>query len=49
MAFKPQDYMHNHTGLEQTAMTQHGLKKGIKEFGDAGVEAVLSELKQLHD
>jgi hypothetical protein len=46
---KPHDFRHIHTELEHTAMTQHGLKKGLKEFGDAGVEAVLSELKQLHD
>ena len=30
-------------------MTQMSMKRGIKEFGDAGVDAVLSELKQLHD
>jgi hypothetical protein len=25
------------------------MKKGLKTFGDAGVEAVLKELQQLHD
>ena len=30
-------------------MTQYSMKKGLKLFGDAGVEAVLSELKQIHD
>jgi hypothetical protein len=30
-------------------MTQHSLKKGIKAFGNAGIEAVLKELQQLHD
>ena len=30
-------------------MTQHSMKQGIKEFGDAGVDAVLEELQQLHD
>ena len=30
-------------------MTQMSMKKGIKEFGDAGVDAVLRELKHLHD
>jgi hypothetical protein len=30
-------------------MTQHGLRKGLKEFGNAGVEAVTKELQQLHD
>jgi hypothetical protein len=30
-------------------MTQFSMKQGIKEFGDAGVDAVLKELQQLHD
>ena len=30
-------------------MTQHLMKKGLKVFGDAGVSAVLTELKQLHN
>lgn len=30
-------------------MTQHSLKRGIKEIGNTGVEAVLKELQQLHD
>jgi len=30
-------------------MTQYTLKKGIQMFGEAGVDAVLKELKQLHD
>ena len=46
---KPRDYGHIHATLEDTVMTQMSMKKGIKEFGDAGVDAVLSELKQLHD
>ena len=46
---KPRDYGHIHATLEHTVMTQMNMKKGIKEFGDAGVDAVLSELKQLHD
>jgi hypothetical protein len=46
---RPRDYSHNHTTLESIATTQHSMKKGIKEFGDDGVEAVLMELKQLHD
>lgn len=37
-----QDYVFEHM------MTQYSLKKGLKEFGDDGVEAVLKELKQLH-
>ena len=38
-----------HTTLENTVMTQHNMKKGIKLFGDAGIDAVLKELQQLHD
>jgi hypothetical protein len=30
-------------------MTQYSLKKGIKVFGPPGVNAALTELKQLHD
>jgi hypothetical protein len=30
--------------LEETIMTQYSMKKGIKLYGDPGVEAVLSEL-----
>jgi hypothetical protein len=30
-------------------MMQHSVKKGLKVFGDSGVQAVLKELGQLHD
>jgi hypothetical protein len=46
---KPRDYSHLHATLEETVMTQHSMKRGLKEFGDAGVNAVLKELQQLHD
>jgi Reverse transcriptase (RNA-dependent DNA polymerase) len=46
---RPCDYSHRHNVLQHIAMTQHGLKQGLKEFGDAGIDAVLKELKQLHD
>ena len=46
---RPRDYCHLHTTLESTVMTQHNMKKGINIFGDAGVDAVLKELQQLHD
>jgi hypothetical protein len=29
-------------------MTQHSVKKGLRLFGDAGKEAVFSEMQQLH-
>jgi hypothetical protein len=35
--------------MTQTAMTQMGMKKGIKTFGARAVKAVQKELKQLHD
>ena len=49
LPLKPCNYTHEHDVLEHIMMTQHGLKKGLKEFGDAAVDAVLKELKQLHD
>jgi hypothetical protein len=48
-AWQLQDYSHLHTTLKSTVMTQHNMEKGIKVFGNAGVDAVLKELKQLHD
>lgn len=30
-------------------MTQHSMKRGIKVFGNAGIDAVLKELQQLHN
>jgi hypothetical protein len=46
---RPRDYRHLHHILESTVLTQHSVKKGLKKFGDAGVNAVLKELQQLHD
>jgi hypothetical protein len=46
---RPRDYSHLHTTLESTMMTQYSMKKGIKVFGPPGVDAVLTELKELHD
>jgi hypothetical protein len=46
---RPRDYSHLHATLEHTVMTQYSMKKGIKLFGSDGVDAVLQELKQLHD
>jgi len=45
----PCDYSHVHITLEDAVMTQYSMKKGIQELGEAGVEAVLKELQQLHD
>ncbi len=46
---RPCDHSHMHVTFNKIALTQHLLKKGIKEFGTAGVDAVLKELQQLHD
>jgi hypothetical protein len=46
---RPRDYSHLHTTLEGIAMTQHSMKKEIKLFGQAGVDAVSKELQQLHN
>lgn len=35
--------------LEHTELTQYNVKKGLKIFGEAGAEAVVSEMKQLHE
>jgi Reverse transcriptase (RNA-dependent DNA polymerase) len=48
-ARKPRDYSHLHTTLESIVMTQHSVRKGLRIFGEAGVDAVLKELKQLYD
>jgi hypothetical protein len=46
---RPRDFSHLHTTLEETVMTQFNMHRGIKEFGDEGINAVLKELQQLHD
>jgi hypothetical protein len=43
------DYGHLHATLEGIMMSQYNMKKGIKLFGQDGVNAVLSKLSQLHD
>jgi hypothetical protein len=48
-ARRPRDYSHIHKVLESTVMTQYSMKKGIKVFGESGVNAVVEELQQLHD
>jgi hypothetical protein len=45
----PRDYSHLHATLEGIAMTQHSVKKGLKAFGDNVTQALLKELRQLHD
>jgi hypothetical protein len=40
---------HSMQDMDGIAMTQYIMQKGLKKFGDPGVEAVLSELKQLHN
>jgi hypothetical protein len=45
----PRDYRHAHATIENIVMTQHSIKKGLKLYGEAGAEAVVSEMQQLHD
>jgi hypothetical protein len=46
---RPRDYGHLHTTLECIMMTQHSLKKVLQLYGEDAVQAVLKELKQVHD
>ena len=46
---RPRDYYHLHATLESIVMSQHLIKKEIKLYGNAGVQAVLTELQQLHN
>jgi hypothetical protein len=50
---RPRNYDHSmffeHTMHRVIAMTQHIMQKGLKKFGNPGIKAVLSELKQLHE
>ena len=48
-ARRPRDYGHMNTTLSSTIFTQYSMKKGLEKFKEAGVKAVKSELKQLHD
>lgn len=46
---KERNYGHLHTVIDSFVMTQYSMKKGLQMFGNDGVDAVLAELKQLHD
>jgi hypothetical protein len=46
---RPRDYDHIRAQLENVVMTQHSTKKSLKIFGEAGADAVVSEMQQLHD
>lgn len=45
----PQDYNALHATLEHTVLTQHSIKKGLQVFGQKGADAVITEMKQLHE
>jgi hypothetical protein len=47
-ARKPREYSHLHPDLENTAFTQYNVWQGLKIFGEAGAQAVVKEMKQLH-
>ena len=40
---------HLHCNITETALTQYSIKRALKLFGDRAAEAVLAEMKQLHD
>ena len=46
---KPRDYSHLHNTLTHIALTQYGVKRGLKKFGESGIEAIKKEMLQLHD
>ena len=53
---RPRSYAHLHVmtqavaePLAGTMLTQYSVKRGLKEFGEAGADAVVKELQQLHD
>jgi hypothetical protein len=41
--------MQHENPLQETMMTQYSMKKGIKMFGEPGINAVLAEPQQLHE
>lgn len=53
---KPINYSHLHisTGttediVDEVVVTQYGVKKGLEMFGEDGANAIIKELRQLHD
>jgi hypothetical protein len=46
---KLHDDSHLCADLEHTALTLYNIKKGLKIFREAGAEAVVKKMKQLHD
>jgi Reverse transcriptase (RNA-dependent DNA polymerase)/Zinc knuckle len=43
------DHLYPDSVFSQWTFSQHSMKAGLKLFGERGTEAVLKELKQLHD
>jgi len=46
--YRPSDHHMALPDLEAVAMTQYNMKRGIREFGQDGVDVVWSELQHLH-
>ena len=46
---RPRQFGHVNAVLAETVMTQYNMGPGIKKFGQPAVEAVNSEMKQLHN
>ena len=45
----PDEYNIMTLNVVTTILTQYHVSKGLKVFGDEGVQAVLKELRQLHN
>jgi hypothetical protein len=45
----PQDHSMLHATLEHYAMMQYSVKQGLRIYGEAGKEAMYSEMQQLHE
>jgi len=46
---RPNDYNNKHTHLQHTTLTQYSVKRGLKEFGQDGADAIVKEMKQLDE
>jgi len=46
---RPQDFAMLHNTLHGAILTQYSVKKGLEMFGEIGEEALVQELKQVHD
>lgn len=45
----PRHNEHLHCNIMETVLTQYSIKKGLKFFGNEAADAVMAEMRQLHD